>query len=51
MEDIINKILKSHRSRRKSIAVIHRYLRMKYKIQIDHKLLKARLDALNTSFA
>ncbi|GJM62103.1 hypothetical protein PEDI_26550 [Persicobacter diffluens] len=51
MEDLIKQVIAKSRGRRKSVAVIHRYLRMKYGISIDLSLLKDRLEATPSQFA
>jgi hypothetical protein len=43
MYDIINKIIETYTKRGKRLEVIRRYIRMKYRINIDMQSMKRRL--------
>ncbi len=43
MYDIINKIIETYTKRGKRLEVIRRYIRMKYRINIDMQSMKRRM--------
>ena len=50
MKCMVNDIIKTCMDRKKQAEVIHRYLRLKHRINIDAKSVIGRIDAIKMNY-